>query len=122
MKSQAIIEEEKLLQAVKNNDAAALDKLLDDNLIFVNQTGQIISKQMDLEAYNSGKLIIDTLEASERIVKESGDITTIVSRIFIAGKYDSSVFSATLRYTRVWRFFDDKWKVIAGSCVAIADN
>lgn len=122
MKLQAILEEEKLLQAVKNNDVAALDKLLDDNLLFVNQAGQIISKQMDLEAYNSGKLIIDTLEASERIVKESRDVTTIVSRIFIAGKYDGSPFSANLRYIRVWRFFDDKWKVIAGSCVTIADN
>ncbi|WP_239984865.1 nuclear transport factor 2 family protein [Sporolactobacillus pectinivorans] len=50
MKKSEIIECEKRLQeAMLSSDVTALDELIDDDLIFVDHFGQILTKENDLE-------------------------------------------------------------------------
>ncbi|RAP23549.1 hypothetical protein C2W64_03060 [Brevibacillus laterosporus] len=43
-----------------------LDKLIDDDLIFVNHFGQILSKETDIEAHRSGNLKISRIDVLEQ--------------------------------------------------------
>ena len=46
-------------------DVNSLDNLINDNLIFVNHFGQIISKEADIEAYQSGLLNFTDIKISD---------------------------------------------------------
>ena len=48
--------EERLREAMLIGDVNSLDNLINDNLIFVNHFGQILTKEADIEAHRSGVL------------------------------------------------------------------
>jgi len=116
---QIIESEKRLIEAMKTGDIKALDELVYDNLIFVIPTGQIITKSMDLENYQSGNMIISEIVTSEQIIKAVDDISTVTVTMFLKGKYDDQIIDGKYKYLRVWKLFDNSWKVIAGSVVPI---
>jgi hypothetical protein len=114
--SEQIIEcEKRLLEALKKGDTKVLDELLHDNLIFNIPTGQTITKAMDIENYQSGILTVTEISATEQIVKSVDDICTVAVTLHLEGKYRDQPIGGTYRYLRVWKSFNNSWKVIAGS-------
>jgi ketosteroid isomerase-like protein len=116
---QIIESEKRLIEAMKTGDIKALDELVFDNLIFVIPTGQIITKSMDLENYQSGNMIISEIVTSEQIIKAVDDISTVAVTLFLKGKYKGQIIDGKYKYLRVWKLFDNSWKVIAGSVIPI---
>ena len=116
---QIIESEKRLIEAIKNGDIKVLDELLYDNLVFIIPTGQAITKSMDLENYQSGSMIISEIAATEQIIKSVDDISTVTVTIFLKGKYDGQIIDGKYKYLRVWKLFDNSWKVIAGSVIPI---
>ncbi|MFD2940885.1 nuclear transport factor 2 family protein [Flavobacterium notoginsengisoli] len=69
MKIEAVINAEiGLLTAVKSSDVLVLEKMLHDDLLFNLPDGQTITKEFDLNSYRSGKMKIDSLEASIKLL------------------------------------------------------
>jgi hypothetical protein len=118
-KEQIIENERRLLEAIKNNDHALLDDLLHDDLLFTIPTGQTITKAMDLETYRSGKVSINSISSSEQTINLIDPTAIVAVTIEIRGKYLDHSLDGKFRYLRVWKFSDDQWKVIAGSCVSL---
>lgn len=117
---QKVLETEKqLLEAMKKSDVKILNELLHDDLLFVLPTGEVITKQMDLETHKSGNLVLEEITSSIDSIKliDENVVVTLSSRI--AGKMLEQNFEGNFRYIRVWKIFDNQLKVIAGSCVAI---
>lgn len=120
IKDQKILEIEKqLLEAMKKSDVAVLDQLLHDDLLFVLQNGEVISKQMDLETHRSGNLILEEINSTIDSIRqiENNVVVTLSSKI--TGKMLEQQFEGNFRYMRVWKMFDGELKVIAGSCVQL---
>ncbi|WP_026705244.1 nuclear transport factor 2 family protein [Flavobacterium soli] len=111
--------EKKLLEAMKKSDVEILDQLLHDDLLFVLPTGEVITKQMDLETHKSGNLILEEITSSIDSIKliEENAVVTLSSKL--KGKMLEQHFEGNFRYMRVWKMFDGQLKVIAGSCVSI---
>lgn len=109
-----------LLTAIKNADIAVLDKLLHDDLLFNLPDGNIITKEFDLETYRSGKMKIESVEASDQIINIIDDSAVVTVTVSLKGTYDNTVINGVLRYIRVWKKSDDTLKVIAGSCIQLA--
>lgn len=111
--------EKELLEAMKKSDVEILDQLLHDDLLFVLPTGEIITKQMDLETHKSGNLILEEITSSIDSIKliEENAVVTLSSKL--KGKMLEQHFEGNFRYMRVWKMFDGQLKVIAGSCVTI---
>jgi ketosteroid isomerase-like protein len=111
--------ENKLLEAMKKSDVAVLDQLLHEDLLFIHSTGEVISKQMDLETHQSGNLILQEIISSIDSIKlfDENFVVTLTSRI--TGKMSGQNFEGKFRYLRVWKMFNGQLKVIAGSCVQI---
>lgn len=111
--------EKRLIEAMKTGDIKTLDKLLYDNLVFIIPTGQIITKSMDIENYQSGSMIISEIVTEEQIIKSIDDISTVTVTMFLKGKYKGQIIDGKYKYLRVWKLFDNSWKVIAGSVIPI---
>lgn len=107
--------EKRLLEALKTGDIKVLDELLYDNLIFNIPTGQTITKEMDIENYRSGILTVFEILATDQIIKSIDEISTVVVTLYLKAKYADQIVDGKFRYLRVWKLFDNSWKVIAGS-------
>ena len=115
MKEQIIECEKKLLEAMKIGDIKTLDGLLHDNLMFNIPTGQIITKSMDIENYKSGTMLVTEILATDQVIKSIDDIFIVSTSLYLNAKYGDHLIDGKFRYLRVWKLFNNSWKVIAGS-------
>lgn len=108
--------ERKLFSAIKNGDLETLDALLHQDLIFNLPTGESISKVADLETYRSGKLVIKNITASDQIINVIEDVAVVAVTIKLEADFDGHSANGNYRYLRIWKKFEDGWKIIGGSC------
>ena len=111
--------ETQLLEAMKKSDIKMLDQLLHDDLLFVLPSGEVITKEMDLETHKSGNLVFEEITSSIDSIKQIGENAVVTLSLKISGKILEQYFEGNFRYLRVWKRFDNQLKVIAGSGVAI---
>lgn len=117
---QKIVEvERQLLEAMQKSDIAILAELIHDDLLFVLPTGEVITKKMDLETHKSGNLTLAEIVSSIDAINLINDNAVVTLTSNIKGKMLDQNFEGTFRYIRVWKMFDGKFKIIAGSCVSI---
>lgn len=106
--------EARLIEAMKTGDIAALDRLLSDDLIFTNHTGQFITKETDLAGYRDGDIDIYEITIGEQYMKQFDDVVVVSVRKEISGSFYGSIEVGIFRFTRVWKQQQGYWKVIAG--------
>ena len=99
---------------MKNADIKKLDALIHDDLIFVNHLGQVFTKQMDLDAYLSGSLIIKDIKVANTDIKEYSGCAIVNIEIEMNGSYLKNNFNDKVRFVRTWKKIGDSWKIIAG--------
>jgi hypothetical protein len=118
-KEQIIDCEKKLLLALKYSNINVLDELLHDDLVFTIPTGQTLTKSKEMENYQSGVMTVSEIWASDQIIQSFGDTITVGVTIYLKGKFEAQIIDGKYRYLRVWKLFENTWKVIAGSGVSI---
>lgn len=111
--------EDALRRAQLAGDVAALERLVDDALLFTGPDGAVYGKADDLDAHRQGWVRITRLEPSEEQVREAGDWAIVSVRMDMAGSWKGAPFAGPFRYTRVWRRTGDGWRVVAGHVSAI---
>lgn len=113
--------EEKLRRAMLASDVAALDKLLAPELVFTSHLGQILGKQDDLAAHESGLVKVTKLGVSDQRVLVYGDTAVVAVRMHLAGSYAGTPTEGDFRFTRVWSLSDQgEWQVVAGHSSIVA--
>ena len=103
-----------LREAMLANDVAALDRLLDDTLMFTALDGSVVGKQDDLEAHRARRLRATRLEPSERRIARFGSIAIVIVRVDLDATWDGAPAGGAFRYTRVWHERPDGWRIVAG--------
>ena len=100
-------------------DVAALDRLVDDALVFTGPDGAVYGKADDLDAHRQGWVRITRLEPSEERVQRFGRVAVVSVRMEMAGTFHGAAFAGPYRYTRVWCERPDGWRVVAGHVSAV---
>jgi len=100
---------------MKNNDIQSLNELLHQDLFFIIPNGQIVTKSMDLEIYRSGKMKINDIMLTNQEINLIEDSAIVVTTIEMKGHYLDNILDGKYRFIRVWKLFNTKWKIIAGS-------
>lgn len=113
--------EAELREAMLTNDVPALDRLIDDALMFTTQEGAVVGKQDDLNAHRARRLQLTRLEPSDLRVQRYGATAVVSVRMEIAGTWDGAAVAGALRYTRVWVERPEGWRVVAGHMGAVQD-
>ena len=100
--------EERLREAMLMGNVNSLDNLINDNLIFVNHFGQILTKEADIEAHRSGVLNFTDIKILEQkvILLENSAVT--VTRAALKGIFGKETIEDEMCYSRVWQMNGDK--------------
>ncbi len=118
--AEQVVESEKtLFAAVRTADVVALDALIHDDLLFHLPNGQLATKADDLEAYRSGNMVVSSIEPGEPVVRVHGDTAAVSVVVELKAHYFGQELNERLRYLRVWQWTDDRWQIMAGSCVRV---
>ena len=111
--------EEALRRAQLAGDVAALERLVDDALVFTGPDGLLYGKGDDLAAHREGWVRVTRLEPSEERVQRFGDVAVVSVRMEMAGAFRGAEFAGPFRYTRVWRDGPGGWRIVAGHVSAV---
>ncbi|RRJ67268.1 nuclear transport factor 2 family protein [Paenibacillus oralis] len=117
-KAQIIANEELLRTAMLSGNVELLDELIADDLIFVNQFGQTLSKESDIEAHRSGNLKLTQIDIVDQKIKLLDAVAVTITQVTIAGTFGTP-FQGDFCYTRVWQYRMGKWKIVSGHCSSI---
>jgi hypothetical protein len=100
--------------AIRDNDADAMDRILDEKFIYINSDGTLYDKQSYTLAVRSHELTYSNdLDLTETDHRVDGDVIILVGMMLgharLAG--DQQVYH--LRNMRVWRARGPDWKLLA---------
>lgn len=114
IETQILQAEERLRLAMLNSDVNTLNELLAPELIFTNHLGQVLGKQDDLNAHQSGTLKIRVLTPSEQYIQLRGNIAIVTVRVHLVGSYAGIASAHDFRFTRVWTLSSmGTWQIVA---------
>ena len=107
--------EGELRRAQLASDVEALDRLIDEDLLFTGPTGQLATKAEDLSAHGTGLVKFRSHEPEEIRVRRIGaDVAVVALRTRLVVEVQDVTHSGTFRYTRIWHRRDGRWRIVAG--------
>lgn len=115
-----LVVEEQLRDAMLAGDVAALDRLIDDGLMFVSHLGGVVGKTEDLEMHQSKRLRITSMTPSDRRIQRLGDTVVVSVQMHTTAIVEGVAVEETFRYTRVWHRRPDGWRIVSGQMTIVA--
>jgi ketosteroid isomerase-like protein len=112
--------EDALREAMLAGDVAALDRLIDADLMFVSHLGAVVGKAEDLEMHRTRRLRITSMTPSDQRIQRLGETTVVTVRMHTTAIVDGTAVEQTFRYTRVWHRRAEGWKIVSGGMVVVA--
>jgi hypothetical protein len=112
--------ENKLFSAQLVSNVDILDQLLHDDLVSVAPTGQIVTKEMDLNSHKAKTMIIEDASTEIDSIKITGDIAITIVTMTAKGKMMGMPLEGKFRYFRVWKQFDNTLKIIGASIMQLS--
>ena len=113
--------EERLYAAMLASNVDELDALIADDLLFAGPTGELATKEMDLELHRSGGTQFHELTPKELEVRVWSEQFALASaKVFLRGTFLGQAFAGDYRYTRIWRKGQQSWQVVGGSVTAMS--
>ena len=100
-------------EAHARGDAAALDRLLGDDVVIVVPGMRVMTKADAVEMFTSGRMKFDRYETSEtrfRIFDKTAVATGRLRRTRVTG---GATVDDDWRFTKVYRQLADRWQVIS---------
>jgi ketosteroid isomerase-like protein len=112
--------EAQLYAAMLASNVDELDRLIADDLLFVGPTGELATKEMDLELHRTGGAeFAEFVPKGLEIRVWSDQFVFAVAQTFLSGTYLGNTFAGDYRYTRVWRKGKSGWQIAGGSVSAL---
>jgi ketosteroid isomerase-like protein len=121
VETQIINVEEQLRLAMLASDVSVLNELLAPDIIITSHLGELLGKQDDLAAHESGLFQINELNPSEQKIQIYGDVAIVLVRMQLSGSYKGNPANGDFRYTRVWAVSSPgNWNIVAAHIGTIA--
>ena len=95
------------------NDVAALETLLADDLVYIHTTGRMESKRQFLDSLRSGALRYRSIEPSETVIRTAGDAAIVTGRAKMAVTINGADRNFEIRYTAVYRSTGGRWQLVS---------
>jgi ketosteroid isomerase-like protein len=105
--TQILEAEERLRQAMVQNDVSVLDELIAPDLLFTGINGQLAIKDDDLAAHQVRLLRLTTIEPLQQTIQLHPGFAVVSALMHLVGTYEGTPIDQHLRYTRVWVLAQD---------------
>ncbi len=100
-------------KAITTKDAAALNKLLGNELIYAHATGTVDTKAEYISKITSGRQQYDGAEHQSMVVKLYGNTAVAHARVHLWGANPSGKFDDQLMMLHVWLKTGGAWQLVA---------
>jgi ketosteroid isomerase-like protein len=111
---------EKYRTALLQRDVSALEKIWADDYVFVNASGDVVTKAQRLANVKSGATKLESINKEENIaVRVYQNSAVATSRVAIKGKYGGQPTSGQYRSTHVWVKGPAGWQLVANQLTAL---
>ena len=118
--NEVIAAENRLFSAQLVSDVDILDQLLHDDLLAIAPTGEVLTKEMDLNSHREKAVIIESGSIEIEDTKIQGDTALSVVTMTAKGKINGMPLEGRFRYFRVWKYFDGTLKIIGASFMQLS--
>ena len=108
--------EMQLQQAMVKNDVQALERLIHDDLVFIDVEGNVQGKRDDIDSHASGAMVQTAVEfVEEPVMQLHGETAVVAVKAHVKAQLQGNPVEALCRYLRVWLFQDERWQIISGT-------
>ena len=108
--------EQQLQEAMVKNDIQALERLLHDELVFIDVEGNVQGKRDDISSHASGAVVQTAVEfVEEPVMQLHGETAVVAIKAYVHVLLQGNPVEALCRYLRVWLFQDEHWQIISGT-------
>lgn len=104
--------ESKLFGAMIGRDTATLQKLMDVNFIYTNETGEFFTGSINQPIMNPQILCAHTIDIVDRNITFFNTVAIVNSVEKRTGIFRGNNFNAVYRQTRIWKFSARNWRLI----------
>jgi ketosteroid isomerase-like protein len=109
----ALAAEQEIARAMRDNDAAAIQRMLADDWVVISTTGGVgEGKATFPDGIKSGYLTRKTFDLSEPRVRVYGNMAVITAIVKTSGQFSGKPFDVTERQTDVLRWEHGGWKSV----------
>jgi peptidylprolyl isomerase len=105
--------ESRWLDAIKQRDAAALDRLLAEDYISTNHDGAVSDKAGVLESIESGDFYIEAVNVEDRQVRVYGNTALITGHARWSGKLRGKQSAGSIRHSQLWVKRLGRWQAVS---------
>jgi ketosteroid isomerase-like protein len=106
--------------ALLQRDIPALEKIWADDYVFVNASGEVVTKAQRLANVKSGATKLESINKEENIaVRVYQNSAVATSSVAIKGKYGGQSISGQYRSTLVWVKGPEGWQLVANQLTAL---
>jgi ketosteroid isomerase-like protein len=101
------------MEAIRDKDVAALDRILADDYTFTDSRGGVTGKAESLrQARSSGDRMkaFQTMDAKAQV---HGDTAVITGRLRVEGEAEGKPYEAEVRFTDILARIDGRWRAVA---------
>ncbi len=122
-KQQVLATDDRRIDALRRGDPGPLEDIYADDYTLVTSTGEIKSKADQIRQLKSGELRYSRFDLVERNVRMYGDVAVVLSRQSdVIVQNGRQIVAGDERVTRVYKYMDGKWRVIATHATPIQDS
>ncbi len=99
---------------IRNQDAAAIERILDDEYLYTNEDGKVKNKAEDLASYKNSDTKFELFEISDQKVRVIGNNAAVeTGTVRFKGTAKGKPFDGSERYTTTWVARNGQWKIVA---------
>ena len=112
---------QKYRSALLQRDITMLEKIWADDYVFVNASGEVLTKAQRLSSLKSGATSLDSINQEENItVRVYQNSAVVTSRVTLKGQYSGKQISGQYRSTLVWVKGPAGWQLVSNQLTALA--
>ena len=101
-------------QAVKENDAATMDRILADDFVLVTGRGRTSTKADLLKEARSGSVVYEKQDELEQRVRVYGDAAVVTALLWVKGAQEGKAFDYKLWFSDTYVRTPAGWKYVFG--------
>jgi ketosteroid isomerase-like protein len=111
---------EKYRAALLRRDIPTLEKIWADDYVFVNASGEVLTKAQRLANVKSGQTTLESINEEENItVRVYQNSAVATSRVTIKGQYSGQPTTGQYRSTHVWVKGPTGWQLVSNQLTAL---
>lgn len=120
---QVLATDDRRYDALRRGDPAPLESIYADDYTLVTAEGQVKTKADQIRQMKSGELHYSKIDVVERSVRMYGDVAVVLSiQNDIIVQSGRQIIAGKERVTRVYKYMDGMWRVIATHATPIRDE